>query len=1536
MAPKAGLKTQAAPSALPVIEDEVHLPDGLVVPDPPFVCAVAHVMSHSFAVEGAVTEGAHLRTFDPLAPLLNQLKAEAAAAAGDQASLVQRSLVLIEREELESEGHLCAAFRKRVEAEAGARRRRKANAERKRAVSEHAAGQPFSTRAEDTAQPDLVLLLVGYPSTPEELKELKDDGCLQLPDSWVSFHLAGQTLELEEVQPSEDGQQLNPLRFRRVLGAPEVLHTFREQLLTAELGDPVSSCTVIELQDCHAWAADPHSAEEAPPASHPEEVEQVRSAILLNVSIASRQRQRFKEWSEALPKDRVVIPELQHPDSVPDTRLYELLLGSVEPSQQDVPLVLYCLCEQVAMSLKGDSRDLAAGAAVTAEAKRLAAAAGTKQLNVLEACFDASHEQLLLGDDAQLFKLKPKRRDLHADPPPLPEPGGASGEMVTSFLDKANCKHAGDLLPGGASAVSEVKQIISHLQSHGVSRHNFPSGPPVMDPAKRSAHRNRIYRFFPSHSVVLVERMLLIHEFESLLNRVQPERSWNLSDRIFHERIPSDLVSQTLLEALRRECFVDTAYLERQDALLVAMHHRALPGRVLWHSWNGDLLTLTSNDEETKLCPMANFNDWWKMGQAYGSNDTSLESECQLAPPRQPRKVLAADAREFGYCQTVEKVLVPSDGSVILRTGLHRGVLDSIAPLSEDGQRTAIPEPVKTDDSTLQADADDVEEETADKNKQEVKSKVFVPAPRHEMQSLRIVKDGLTFGMVTDAAWQSTTAIMRKRLFEKLGTDGAVEIETKQKVDDEDSGDEEAKMAQQERRLVEQRFGRLWAAFQDGARCTIQMHHERPWFGESDEFYDVTIARPGVQVNYTSVSGLLVQVYSDGRIRQVFPAQRLFSSPVSSSGSDPSANPRAIPGDLEDVQLARSVNPFGILVLEMLSGRKEVYHPDGTRAIRNPTSEEIAARLQKMRVSRKVRRCDAISSSLLRRLEQIAASWEAFQATGYGSGAPLPHLKSAGIPGHWVITTTDGRRFGRYAAPVPPAPVAEDLKTMPARQGSVTGSGHGSQVGSVQPGSQQPTPRKEGSVEEDEVEEESEEDEPQKTLELIDILEGWVVDDSENIQYEVYPSATTFLRDAHTGQQTISSEEGFLMMSDPDGLSWTLVLADGTRVIKSKKMDGHQVIVEKERSARVICHVNDKAYNPGSLMQVECDDGTLLEVTPRRLNDKAELVPADPFVFLANLRGENLDDFTAADAEGSLDRAQARVDMVTGNPDPRFYDFCTNTSVLLRRVEGTLLHSKGAGEVEIISNYDVAAMGEEKALKTAQDRGGVYLANIEADKICMRDNDGNSFEVRGDQTVDFTLAVSMGDDFMSPRCILPKQPYKHPDASFLPLPEDAPAPRLFVVYGDGEAEELHVPRDVAEALRLARKDPNAFVEQEKLKWPMEGCSCHSIHRTASLDPVDLPMRMLSMPPSIAGPAGTSRVSRTFTEFRQFIEYPSITVEERKAFHTALEQYTIEEERQKTRHLSYSQGSERTKSYDRAAAYPVQITPVPEQAERGGA
>lgn len=610
-------------------------------------------------------------------------------------------------------------------------------------------------------------------------------------------------------------------------------------------------------------------------------------------------------------------------------------------------------------------------------------------------------------------------------------------------------------------------------------------------------------------------------------------------------------------------------------------------------------------------------------------------------------------------------------------------------------------------------------------------------------------------------------------------------------------------------------------------------------------------------------------------------------------------NASALPGEVEDLEMSRAVTPFGVLMIDRLSGRKEVSHPNGTRCWRNPTVEELKTRRDAMQLESKMRGCDIFYRSLVDRIELICAAWEERQAQEDPEELSEAS-KYFGVPGHWRVTTLDGRRFGRVCNDIPLLTAAAE----PAPSSQAEAAPTGSQVPSKQ-ASAEPSPRDEADGEEDAEDEddegsEAEAAEPPPTLQ--EIFEAIPVDDGENIEYSLDPVPMCSQRDPHTGTHSVSNEEGMLVLTMPDGTSNVCILPDGTRVMQNKKPDGMELVIEKDRFSSVSCYVQEEAYNPNVLMKVACDDGSCLEVVPRTLNMKGELVPANPYTFLRSLREPpSLDEPASPRITDGGHNAEmgGSIMQLTKNTDPRAQEFSTNASVLLRRSDGMLLNSKGDGDVEFISNFDVAALGEEKALKTSQDRGGVYVAQVDWDRVKLRDHDANYFEVRGDQTVDMKLSVSMGDDFPSPRCTEPNKPFRHPDASFLPLPEEAPAPRLFVVYGDGEAEELLSARNVNESLRLARQDSNCLViEGEHLGWPMNRCRAHSIHRILPMDPPRLPLTPVHLPPCVAGfgLGDTPANQRTFTEFRQFIEYPTISEETAESWERALLAYAEEEKR----------------------------------------
>lgn len=1374
MAPKA--KTPAV--ALPVEDPLVELPEHLEVPDPSFTFVLGHLVSHVFCVEppleAADADDAALQDFDPLDSLSKFHE------GGE--TLNTSSILLLQRDELEAfaeGGTLAAGLRRKAEAEAACRKRKKVNEARQRALEE--LGEAAEAEAESgkaakvdgDGRDDFTLIVSGYPSTPEELAEVEAAGLFEVADAWVSLHLSGETC-IDE--PDDIG---GTKRITRVIGAPGALTALREKVVTSEAGSPYATTIVTELYNCHEWAP-----------GRPTEVLDPSELVVAAFASAAQHRITYKEWIESLPEDRIVIPDLETEPTSLDTSVYERLVESTDPSRHDVSLMLYCLCEQVNQSLKGNVAE------VPAQRKKPSAeqmnTLQKKELAMIEKFLDNASDILLFGQDAPrefedknfevvgslmaMVEQEEKeaengsKEEAQHVPGMAPEPGLGSSppedleEIVIPHHDRMSCRHVGHHLPGGKSVALEIEEILSHLNAPGIDRQNFPRKI-SMTAAERSAHRNRIYKYMPSMPVVELERLLLMREFQELLHQAQPERQWNLKDWIFQEKIPASLLCQTLLDASCRDYFVDMKYMERQDCLLVAIHHRALPGRVLWHSWEGDLLTLAGSEtQELKLCPIPTFNDWWQL----------VSGQPSPAPPV--------------YAETEEGF-------------------------------TTLPSSKK--------------------------------AP-HE----------------------------------------------------EDEGEQAVNVT--ERYLQESRFGCLWLVFKDGTRCTVRMHHERLWYTPGDTSWDVSSSRPGVQVTYTPPSGAVVQAFSDASIRQSWPPQRLF--PPAGREAD-----EMLPGQAQDIELAGLVTPFGVLVIERLSGRKDVHHPSGTRAWRNPTIEELQERSEHFKELAKKKGCDVAARACAERLAEICAAWEANQGEEDDMD-PSEQNKYFGMPGHWRVTTCSGRRFGRtlkveeVAEPGtatgsrtgsqrPSADADRVSKDVPSSHG--TGSRPGSKIPSKDISSKEPSKDVPAEAEDDE-DLESEPEPPEPPPSLQDILEAVLVDEGSNIEYELDPVPMLVQRDPHTGITSTSNEEGMLILAYPEEESNVCILPDGTRVSQTEDAEGTEVVVEKEGAARVTCHVKDKAYVPHSMVKVEIEDGATMEVVPRRLNLKAELVAADPQAFLAKLRGEPEEDISPALEIAQQQNAMSQHEFCRSS-DPREDSYSTNASVILRHVEGTLVHSKGAGEVEVVSGRDIAAIGSdnEKALKTLQDKGCVYLAQVDYDRIYLRDDDGNHFEVKGDQSLDFKLSVSMGDDFASPRCVVPQKPFKHPDASFLPLPEEAPQPRLFVVWGDGEAEELLLRRDYEEAMRLARKDPNTLVvEGERMAWPMSCCKSHSIHRIMHMDPVTVPVRPLELPPGICGTVEQPEMKRTFTQFRQFIEYPEISDQKLKEWESAYEVYRQQEEEQR--------------------------------------
>lgn len=263
--------------------------------------------------------------------------------------------MLLQRDELEAfaeGGTFAAGLRRKAEAEAACRKRKKVNEARSKALKalalEEGAGQEAKEVIESGPSAvetspghgshDFLLIVSGYPSTSEELAELEAAELFDVADAWVTLHLSGETSTDEpNGEPDGDGTR----RITRVIGAPDVLTELRGKVVAAETGSPMATTIVTELHNCHEWAP-----------GRPTEVHDPSQLVIAAISAAAQRRITYKAWIESLPQERVVIPD--RTTEALDTSVYERLVESTDPSHHDVSFMLYCLCEQVNQSLKGN------------------------------------------------------------------------------------------------------------------------------------------------------------------------------------------------------------------------------------------------------------------------------------------------------------------------------------------------------------------------------------------------------------------------------------------------------------------------------------------------------------------------------------------------------------------------------------------------------------------------------------------------------------------------------------------------------------------------------------------------------------------------------------------------------------------------------------------------------------------------------------------------------------------------------------------------------------------------------------------------------------------------------------------------------------------------------------------------------------------------------------------------------------------------------------------------------------------------------
>jgi len=257
--------------------------------------------------------------------------------------------------------------------------------------------------------------------------------------------------------------------------------------------------------------------------------------------------------------------------------------------------------------------------------------------------------------------------------------------------------------------------------------------------------------------------------------------------------------------------------------------------------------------------------------------------------------------------------------------------------------------------------------------------------------------------------------------------------------------------------------------------------------------------------------------------------------------------------------------------------------------------------------------------------------------------------------------------------------------------------------------------------------------------------------------------------------------------------------------------------------------------------------------------------------------------------------------------------------VVLRRPEGAILVSRGSGSLIFLKSSEAESIGERlfEDLSLIDSSNIGYRINLEENRLLYSDEKGFRVEVSGQSEVSLSVP-GMPLTAEAPACIEPMKGYCLQEARALPPPETYRPARLFVIYNNGEAEELLQEQVVRDCLKRAEEDPaNSVFRGQAMGSPMDCCKCHSIYRIVSVssssDKFSHETAEL-IPPTLSGTAGfhPDGERKEYTRFRQFIEYPQSSAKDKRLFTSAYEKFIAEEAAHREMYQNYGQGLLRSK------------------------
>ncbi|KRX02221.1 hypothetical protein PPERSA_04843 [Pseudocohnilembus persalinus] len=188
----------------------------------------------------------------------------------------------------------------------------------------------------------------------------------------------------------------------------------------------------------------------------------------------------------------------------------------------------------------------------------------------------------------------------------------------------------------------QEQEISDQLLYPGIDRNMMPEISAKSE-ALRKADKSQIYPFI-SCSEHEFERRQVITRFEEILKESEPERNWNLKDRVYVERHNQSTLKQSLHKALLFDPILVSKYNEKDDNLYLAMYYKNPPGRVLRQKWSA----------EWKVLP--NLENWINFFKNSAGNNLKNDIFYDI------------DYQQIGNLHERTKYMFPTDNSIILGT----------------------------------------------------------------------------------------------------------------------------------------------------------------------------------------------------------------------------------------------------------------------------------------------------------------------------------------------------------------------------------------------------------------------------------------------------------------------------------------------------------------------------------------------------------------------------------------------------------------------------------------------------------------------------------------------------------------------------------------------------------------------------------------------------------------------------------------------------------------------------------------------------